>query len=119
HRLLVTAHPFEGDHLALDRQDRLDVQQRAGPGARASDPPATPEEFERVDREDQVRVTLVALEQLADLLVRGATFEPALDRESEHRDRGRGSAGVDGADLAAAELLRRGRRARVRAREVA
>ena len=61
HRLRVPAHALERDDLALDRQDRLHVQQLSGPRARTSDAPAAAQELERVDREDQPRLLTEAL----------------------------------------------------------
>ena len=87
HRLLVSAHALERNHLALDRHDRLHVEQVACPGARAADAAAATEELERVHREEQMRVALVPFEQALDLLVRRPAIEAALDCEAEHRDR--------------------------------
>ena len=74
--------------------------------ARAADPPALGEEFERVDGEEQAGVAGVALDERLDLLVGRAPLEPALDREREHRDRRRGGPRVEQPHALAAELLR-------------
>src|SRR5687768_9496916 len=80
-RLLAAADTLERNNLAFaDRQDRLDVQQIAGEGRRATDATALGEELERIDREDQAGVAAEALYEPIDLLVRRASFEPALDR---------------------------------------
>ena len=60
-RLPVPAHPLEREDLAvLEREDRLDVQELAGPAGGAADPAAPGEELERVEREDQARLALEA-----------------------------------------------------------
>ena len=115
HRLLVAANALDRQHLAvLDREDRLDVEQVAGERGGLADAPALLQELERVDREDQTRIALEALDELVDLVVGRAALEPPLNREAEHRDRRRRGLGVDDAHLVA-ELRRRRARAFERA----
>ena len=45
------AHALDRRDLALDREDRLDLQRRADPRLRRADAPAAAQELERVDRE--------------------------------------------------------------------
>src|SRR3954465_15757753 len=82
HRLLVASDALERNHLALDREDRLDVQELARPGARAPDASAASQELERVHREDQLGLVFEALEQRSKLVVGRAAVEPTLDRET-------------------------------------
>src|SRR5205085_6742849 len=84
-----------------DRQDRLDVEEVPGERGRLADAPALLQELERVDREDESRLTLEPDRELVDLLVTRTAFEPALNREAEDRDRRRRSLGVDHAHLVA------------------
>ena len=49
------AHALDRRDLALDREDRLDLQRAAEPGLRGADPPAAAQELERVDREPDLR----------------------------------------------------------------
>ena len=87
-RLAVPAHAFHRDDLpVLDREDRLDVEELAGPAARATDSAPANEVLERVDREQQPGVAPVAGGEHVDLVVRRPPLEPPLDRQAEHRDR--------------------------------
>ena len=76
----VAAHLLQRLHLPVeDGHDRLDVQQLACHPAGLADSPALGEKLERVESEDQVVLGAVAVDQLADLLVRRARLEPSLD----------------------------------------
>src|SRR5205809_1270421 len=87
-RLAVPPHPLEGQHLSVfEREDRLDVEELAGPARGSADPAAPREELERVEGEDEAGFTLEALDELVDLLVGGPALEPPLNREREHGDR--------------------------------
>src|SRR4051794_36168689 len=117
-RLLVPADPLERQHLTLgDREDRLDVEQAPGQGGGLADAPALLKELERVDREDESGVALEPLDELVDLVVARAAFEPPLDREAEDRDRRRRRLGVDDVHLVP-ELRRCRARALERAGEL-
>src|SRR3954454_20916793 len=50
------AHALHGDHLALEREDRLHLQRRADPGAGRADASAALQEFERVDGEPHLQL---------------------------------------------------------------
>ena len=79
---------FSGIDLAVaDREDRLHVQQVAGERGRATDAPALREVLERVHREEQVVLALVALDERVDLLVGRPALEPLLHADREQRDR--------------------------------
>ena len=62
--------PFQGDKVSLvvDVHDRLDVEQRAGPGARLRDATAAPQEHEVVDGEPLRQMQLVRLRPIAHFL---------------------------------------------------
>ena len=97
-RLLAAAHLADRvDDAVVDRQDRLDVEQRAGERLGAADAAALLEVLERGDREDDAVLLLEPLDQRLDLLVGRAPREPALDREREQPDRERRGLGVDDA----------------------
>src|SRR5512133_2805160 len=90
HCFAVSAHALERQHLAvLEREDRLDVQELAGPARGAPDPAAPREVLERVQREDQAGLALETRNELVDLLVGRPALEAPLDGEPEHRDRRR------------------------------
>jgi hypothetical protein len=61
-------HALDRDHLALDREDRLDLQRRADPRAGGADPPPAPKELERVDREPHLQLRARAPGALGDLV---------------------------------------------------
>ena len=82
------------------------MQELARERLRAADPAAAREELERVDREEQPVLEPVALDERVDLFVGRAALEPPLDRERQHRDRGRRRLRVDRAHAVVAELGR-------------
>jgi hypothetical protein len=70
-----SAHALERDDLALDREDRLHVQQLSRPRARAADAP--PRRRNSSVSTVKIRALLaVAVDQRLDLLVRRAALEP-------------------------------------------
>src|SRR5918995_4229550 len=56
HRAAARPDALDRRHLVLDREDRLDLQRRADPGAGSADPAAALEELERVDHEPELQV---------------------------------------------------------------
>ena len=115
---MISAHAFQRDHLAVsDREDRLHVQEIAGERRRPADPTSLRQVLERVDREEEVVVALVMLDEGVDLLVRRPAFETMLHAECEERERRGHGARVDHAHLLAAQHSRGGLRAAERARQ--
>ena len=49
-------HPLDRLHLAVDREDRLDLQRRADPRRRRADPPAAAQVLERVHHDPDLQV---------------------------------------------------------------
>src|SRR5262245_46460241 len=85
--LSLSPHPLHRLDLALlDRENRLDLEQRAGERGRLPDAAAALEELERVDREQEPSLTPIPLDERIDLLVARTALQPPLDREREHRD---------------------------------
>ena len=104
-RLLAAAHLADRmNDAVVDRQDRLDVEQRPGERLGAADAATLLEVLERGDREDDAVLLLEPLDQRLDLLVGRALREPALDRERQEPDGERGGLGVDDPDPVASDL---------------
>ena len=83
------------------------MQQLSCHPAGLADSPALGEKLERVEGEDQVVLGAVAVDQLADLLVRRTGLEPSLNGQPEQCDAGRGRARVDYPHPLSADLLSR------------
>ena len=111
-RARAGAHALHGRQLALQREDRLDLQRRSDPGAGRADPPAALEELQRVHGEPDLEVGARLLGAPLDPSASSPAAAAAAAREHHQPQPARGGLRVHHAHPLAAlalalELLRR------------